>query len=823
MMTGLTSQEAAENLKIYGFNELPSSKSKNVWKIIIEVIKEPMFLLLITCGLLYVALGDYTEGLVLVSWVLIIIFISFFQHRKTERALETLKQLSSPRALVIRDGKEIRIAGREVVRDDIVILNEGDRVPADGVLLENSNLTIDESLLTGESIAVQKDKGGENNLSHVFSGTLVVQGKGIMRVLATGTLTEFGKIGKSLQNIVQTKTNLQKEMGRLIRNLFIGGIVISIIVVIAFYLTRNDLIQSFLNGLATAMAMLPEEFPVVLTVFLAIGAWRLSRQNVLTRKPSAIETLGAATVLCSDKTGTITQNKMSVVTVYTQGININKDFFDKEIETIAKILKYAYYATDKDSIDPMERAILETSEMIENKEISGTLLKEYPFSKDFFASSKAFLTGESITLFSKGAPEVILSLCQINKDQRNEITKEIGLLAQKGQRVIAVAHAKFNSSNELPDKQQELKLNFEGLIGFEDPIRPEVPEAIRECRDAGIKVIMITGDYPITAKSIANQAGFREDMAVMTGDELNKMDDEELMRKIQSIDVFARTIPEQKLRIIQALKNNNEVVAMTGDGVNDAPALKAADIGIAMGEKGTDVARESSSLVLLDDNFNSIVSAIRSGRRIYDNLQKAMFFIIAIHIPIIGLTLLPAFFPQLPILLFPLHIVFLELIIDPACSIAFEAENEEIGIMKRPPRDSTKSFFGIKQIFISVIYGVLLLAVVMSVYFITLNEGHSDGEIRTIAFSTLIIGNLFLILTTLSKTRYAFNVILEKNISLIIILVSAIGLLFALIKLPFLQKLFSFENPGLSHFIISLLGSFVLMIMLEGYKYIKNK
>lgn len=823
MMTGLTSQEAAENLKLYGFNELPSSKSKNVWKIIIEVIKEPMFLLLITCGLLYVALGDYTEGLVLVSWVFIIIFISFFQHRKTERALETLKQLSSPRALVIRDGKEIRIAGREVVRDDIVILNEGDRVPADGALLKNLNLTIDESLLTGESIAVQKDKGGENNLSHVFSGTLVVQGKGIMRVLATGTSTEFGKIGKSLQDIVQTKTNLQKEMGRLIRNLFIGGIVISSIVVIAFYLTRNDLIQSFLNGLATAMAMLPEEFPVVLTVFLAIGAWRLSRQNVLTRKPSAIETLGAATVLCSDKTGTITQNKMSVVTVYTQGININKDFFDKEIETIAKILKYACYATDKDSIDPMERAILKTSEMIENKEIFGTVLKEYPFSKDFFASSKAFLTGESITLFSKGAPEVILSLCQINEDQRNEITKEIGLLAQKGQRVIAVAHAKFNSSNELPDKQQELKLNFEGLIGFEDPIRPEVYEAIRECRDAGIKVIMITGDYPITAKSIASQAGFREDMAVMTGDELNKMDDEELMRKIQSIDVFARTIPEQKLRIIQALKNNNEVVAMTGDGVNDAPALKAADIGIAMGEKGTDVARESSSLVLLDDNFNSIISAIRSGRRIYDNLQKAMFFIIAIHIPIIGLTLLPAFFPQLPILLFPLHIVFLELIIDPACSIAFEAENEEIDIMKRPPRDSTKSFFGIKQIFISIIYGVLLLVVVMSVYFITLNEGHSDGEIRTIAFSSLIIGNLFLILTTLSRTRYAFNVILEKNISLIIILVSAIGLLFALINLPFLQKLFSFENPGLSHFIISLLGSFVLMIMLEGYKYIKNK
>lgn len=823
MMKGLTSQMAADHLKQYGFNELPSAKSKNVWKIILEVIKEPMFLLLITCGLLYVVLGDYTEGLVLVSWVFIIIFISFYQHRKTERALETLKQLSSPRALVIRNGKELRIAGREVVPQDIVILNEGDRVPADGEIIESSNLTIDESLLTGESIAVQKDKAQENNFCLVFSGTLVVQGKGIMRVTATGTNTEFGKIGKSLQGIVETKTNLQKEMGRLIRNLFIGGIILSSIVVLAFYLTRDNLIQSFLNGLATAMAMLPEEFPVVLTVFLAIGAWRLSRQHVLTRKPSAIETLGAATVLCSDKTGTITQNKMSVSNIYSEGNSIQRNSFDQNLASITSTINCAYYATDKDSIDPMEKAILEEADRIKTTKISGTLVQEYPFSKDFFTSSKAFQLGESIMLFCKGAPEVVLSLCQLSADRKDEVMQEIGVMAQKGQRVIAVAHANFNSKDDLPDRQQEFKLEFDGLIGFEDPIRPEVPQAIAECRDAGIKVIMITGDYPITARSIARQAGFREDLVVMTGDELNQLTNEELRREIESVDVFARTVPEQKLRIIQALKANEEVVAMTGDGVNDAPALKAADIGIAMGEKGTDVARESSSLVLLDDNFKSIVSAVRSGRRIYDNLQKAMFYIIAIHIPIIGLTLLPAFFPQLPVLLFPLHIVFLELIIDPACSIAFEAENEELGIMKRPPRDSAKSFFGIKQILISVIYGLLLLGVVILVYFFTLNEGHSDGEIRAITFSTLIIGNLFLILTTLSKTRYAVQVLMEKNTSLLIIIVLATGLLLSLINFPFLQSLFSFENPGWSHFIITIIGSLVLMILLEGNKYLRNK
>lgn len=822
MYDGLSSKDASNRLSSVGYNELPSAKAKNVLHIAIEVVKEPMFILLIACGSLYMLLGDYTEGVTLMSWVFIIIFITFYQHRKTERALEALKRLSSPRALVIRDGKEQRIAGREVVPDDIVILNEGDRVPADGTLLESLNLTVDESLLTGESVPVTKNEA-EDQSSTVYSGTLVVQGRGVMKVTATGVSTEFGKIGKSLELIEQSQTNLQREMKSLVKKLFIGGILISCIVVTAFYFTRHDLIQAFLNGIATAMAMLPEEFPVVLTVFLAIGAWRLSKQNVLTRKSSTIETLGSATVLCSDKTGTITQNQMTVASVFSNNKVFERASFRTEKEFVISTLEHAAFASERETIDPMEKAIIDAaSEFGDNTFDEIKFEKEYPLSKDFFATSRVYEHAGKRIVYCKGAPEAVLSICDLNEDQRKAMLEEVGLMAEKGQRVLAVAHGELNG-NKLPDDQKDFKLVFDGLIGFEDPIRPEVPGAIKECHEAGIKVIMITGDYPSTAKSIAVQAGLDENAVVVTGDDLRGMTDVELKEKISSIDIFARTVPEQKLRIIQALQANNEVVAMTGDGVNDAPALKAADIGIAMGKKGTDVAREASSLVLLDDNFSSIVSAIRSGRRIYDNLQKAMFYIIAIHIPIIGLTLLPAFFPHLPILLLPLHIVFMELIIDPVCSIAFESEAEEKGIMNRPPRDPDHAFFGFTKIAKSTLYGILLLSLVLIVYFVTIGEGHTDGEIRVIAFTALIIGNIFLILTTLSKTRYAINVLMEKNYALLIILSIALTLLLLMITIPDLRFIFGFEYPGSKHFLVSVVGAFGLLLFLEGIKFLKNR
>lgn len=791
MINGLTSIQAAEKIKLEGYNELASAKPKNILRIALEVIKEPMFLLLISCGVLYMILGDFKEGIILLSAIFIIIFITFYQYQKTEKALEALKKLSSPRALVIRDGKEIRIPGREVVTDDIIIINEGDSIPADAVLLDSLNISVDESLLTGESVPVVKNVQLDeaNTQVMLFSGTLVVQGKGIAKVLSTGTKTQFGKIGISLQSIEQDETRLQKEMKVLIRNLFIAGAIISVGVVAAFYFTRGNLIQSVLNGLAAAMAILPEEFPVVLTVFLALGAWRLSKKNVLTRKPSAIETLGSATVLCSDKTGTITLNKMEVVALCDNNKIYHKSNFKDNKELLQDLITSAFRASQNDSIDPMEKAIVNAyREIVTEKNHSEKLIKEYPLSKQLFAMTRVLevASHESFSVFSKGAPEAIFALCKMNEQEIAPQIASVNQMAEKGYRVIAVAITSWNQQT-LPEIQHDFDFKFLGLIGFEDPIRPEVPQAIKECNEAGIKVIMITGDFPATATSIASQIGLQSAENVLTGEELKKMNDVQLQEKIKTVNIFARIIPEQKLQIIKALKANGEIVAMTGDGVNDAPALKAADIGVAMGGKGTDVAREASSLVLLDDNFASIVSAIRSGRKIYDNLQKAMSYILAIHIPIIGLALLPAFFTSLPLLLMPLHIVFMELIIDPVCSVAFESEQEEKGIMQRPPRNPNELFFGWHKMVFSLIQGLLLLIMVLSVYFLSIREGHNEREVRAIAFSSLIIGNIFLILTSLSKTRNFISILMEKNIAVILIIAIALTLLFLTISVPALQ------------------------------------
>jgi P-type Ca2+ transporter type 2C len=826
MINGLSKIEASERLKTHGYNELPSGKSKNIWRIAFEVLKEPMFILLISCGALYIMLGDYKEGSILLSTIFVIIFITFYQYQKTEKALEALRKLSSPRALVIRDGKEMRIPGREVVPDDIIILHEGDRISADAIVLDAVNLTIDESLLTGESIAVTKSLQTDSSNPHglIFSGTLVVQGKGTAKVIFTGIKTEFGKIGTSLQNIEQDETRLQKEMKTLIRNLFIIGGIISIGTVLAFYFTRGNFIQSLLNGLAAAMSILPEEFPVVLTIFLALGAWRLSKSNVLTRKPSAIETLGSATVLCSDKTGTITQNKMEVVALYNGNELFEIGDFTEKKDQIQDLVLASYCASQKDTIDPMERAIgLTYKNIFFQNGLEHTLIKEYGLSRELLAMTRVLESSENgITVSAKGAPEAIFKLCKMSEQETAKHLAIVQQMAEQGYRVIGVANSSYKNK-ELPESQKDFDFNFLGLIGLEDPIRPEVRQAIKECNEAGIKVIMITGDFPATAKSIAMQIGLDSEKEIITGEELKKLSDEELRKRIMNTNIFARVIPEQKLRIVQALKANNEIVAMTGDGVNDAPALKAANIGIAMGNKGTDVAREASSLVLLDDNFASIVSAIRSGRRIFDNLQKAMSYIIAIHIPIIGLTLLPAFITSLPLLLMPLHIVFMELIIDPVCSVAFESEQEERGIMKRLPRNPDEQFFGRKKIFSSVLQGFLLLLMVVSVYFLSIQEGHSAGEVRAIAFSSLIVGNIFLILTNLSKTRSFISAFIEKNWAVILILSAAIIMLLLIISIPSLQHIFSFEFPGYKHFIPSISGAIMILLILESIKFFKYK
>ena len=774
---GLSHKEASDILQKEGYNELPSSKPKSVFKIAFGVVKEPMFLLLVACGTLYLTLGDIQEGLMLLGFVFVVMGIEFFQEKKTEKALDALKDLASPRALVIRDGETIRISGKEVVKGDIVVLQEGDRVPADALVIKNNNLLADESLLTGESVPVRKKEwskgdniptpGGED-IPVVYSGSMIVQGNGLVRVYATALDTEIGKIGKALDSVREEPTQLKREMGTLVKRLAFIGILLCILVITIYTITRGDLLKGFLAGITLAMAMLPEEFPVVLTIFLALGAWRMSKKSVLTRKPAAIETLGSATVLCTDKTGTLTQNKMSVTRLFNgtdfSGIKTGEAF----PESFHEIIEYGILSSQVNPFDPMEKAIINIGDrFLKNSEhihADWIMEKEYPLSKDLLAMSRVFSnTGTKEQVIAvKGAPEAIFDLCHLNGETISRFEKAVTEMASEGLRVLGVARASLISGT-LPSLQHDFDLEFVGLIGLSDPIRENVPDAVKECYNAGIRVIMITGDYPVTAINIGKEIGIKNPELVITGSQLKDMTEDDLCERIKTINIFARVVPEQKLKIVNALKKNREIVAMTGDGINDAPALKASNIGIAMGEKGTDVAREASSLVLMDDNFASIVGAVKMGRKIFDNLQKALGYIFAIHVPIAGLSLIPVLFADLPLILWPVHIVFLELIIDPACTMIFEAEKEEENVMSRPPKDINEPFFGAKKILLSCTQGIGILIISLLVYFIGLKMGYSEKSVRTLTFVTLIVSNIAVILSNRSWTSGFFTILSTPN------------------------------------------------------------
>lgn len=834
---GLTQKEVADKLLKDGYNELPSSKPKNLFQIALGVVKEPMFLLLVACGTLYLFLGDIQEGIMLLGFVFVVMGIEFYQEKKTEKALDALKDLASPRALVIREGETIRIAGREVVTGDIVILHEGDRVPADAMVLNSNNLLADESLLTGEPVPVQKrewkegDKifiPGGDDLPYVYSGSMIVQGSAVVRVTATALNTEIGKIGKALESVKEEPTQLKREMGTLVKRLAFIGIALCVLVIVIYTLTRGDLLKGFLAGITLAMAMLPEEFPVVLTIFLAVGAWRISKKNVLTRKPAAIETLGSATVLCTDKTGTLTQNKMTVTRLFNGNEFFNVTHGGAFPEPFHEIIDYGILASQANPFDPMERAIINIGDQfLQNTEhihVDWKMEKEYPLSKDLLAMSRVFSnTGkDQQVIAAKGAPEAIFDLCHLSKDVITKYEKAVTEMASVGLRVLGVANAKLVRKN-LPTIQHDFEFEFVGLIGLSDPIRENVPNAVSECYKAGVRVIMITGDYPVTATNIGKEIGIKNPEICITGPELQNMTEDELCERIKEVNIFARVVPDQKLKIVNALKRNNEVVAMTGDGINDAPALKAANIGIAMGEKGTDVAREASSLVLMDDNFASIVGAMKMGRRIFDNLQKALGYIFAIHVPIAGLSLIPVLFADLPLILWPVHIVFLELIIDPACSIIFEAERAEENVMSRPPKDINEPFFGAKKILLSCTQGIGILIISLLVYFIGLKMGYSEKSVRTLTFVTLIVSNIAVILSNRSWTTNIFKIIATPNKAVKWVVGGAVFFLILILNIPFLLNLFQFERIGLLELFVCVFAGFFSITWFEIFKVVKAK
>jgi Ca2+-transporting ATPase len=835
---GLTEEEAQRRLKEAGYNELPSSLRRSVLDIAAEVIREPMFLLLIAGGAIYLLLGDMQEAVMLLGFVFVVMGITLYQERKTERALEALRDLSSPRAVVIRNGQQKRIPGRAVVQGDTIILAEGDRIPADAVLISCINLSVDESLLTGESLPVRKsacegktdipmDRPGGEDLPFVYSGTLVVQGFGIGLVRATGSCTEIGKIGKALRTIEPEETLLQKETARLVRKLAIAGLALCALVVIVYGLTRHNFLNGLLAGITLAMAVLPEEFPVVLTVFLALGAWRISQKRVLTRRVPAVETLGSASVLCVDKTGTLTLNKMSVRKIFAGESFIDVNSGGPLPDDFHEVMEFGILASQTNPFDPMEKALRELGKSslahTEHLHDNWVLVQEYPLSQNLLAMSRVWRSPDSrhFIIAAKGAPEAIADICHLDEGQMRNLSARIDKMAGEGLRVLGVARAAFLRS-DLPPGQHDFKFEFLGLIGLADPVRPGVAEAIRECNTAGIRVVMITGDYPVTALNIAGQIGLTDSGRVITGPELDEIGDTELKRRIRTVNIFARVVPEQKLRIVNALKANNEVVAMTGDGVNDAPALKSAHIGIAMGGRGTDVARESSALVLLDDDFSSIVQAVRMGRRIFDNLKKAMAYILAIHIPIAGMSLLPVLF-NWPLVLLPVHIVFLELIIDPACSVVFEAEREEALLMERPPRNLAEPLFDRKTILFSLLQGVGVLLVVLGVYLTATYRGQGELDARALSFTTLIIANLGLIFTNRSWSRTILQTLASPNAALWWVTGGALTFLGFVLYIPFLRQLFHFSRLHPIDLVICLTAGAVSILWFEVFKILHKR
>lgn len=837
-IVGLSEKEASVRLERDGYNELQSTKRRNFLALVFGVVAEPMFLLLLVSGMIYLVLGDVREALMLLSFVIVIIFITIYQERKTERALEALRDLSSPRALVIRDGNQKRIPGRNVVEGDILILKEGDRVPADAELLWSVNFLVDESLLTGESLPVGKKvldspvgkrMPGGDDLPFVYASTLVVKGQGVARVLSIGMKTEVGKIGKALEAVVPEKTLLQVEIKRLVRNLAIYGVLLSLVVVVAYGLTKHNWLSGFLAGITLAMATLPEEFPVVLTIFLALGAWRMSKKQVLTRRVPAIETLGAATVLCVDKTGTLTLNRMTVEKLSIRGELCEISNHPKKPlpEFCHELIEFSILASQRDPFDPMEKAFKNFGKRYlsntEHLHHDWMLIHEYPLSQRLLALSHVWKSpdGKDYVIAAKGAPEAIADLCHFDQMQRDRLMKDINQMAQEGLRILGVARSKFKETR-LPTEQHDFEFEYLGLVGLADPVRDSVPAAIKECYEAGIRVIMITGDYAGTAQNIARQIGLHPALEMITGLELDQMDDLTLRERIKCVNIFSRVVPEQKLRLVNALKANGEIVAMTGDGVNDAPALKASHIGIAMGERGTDVAREASSLVLVDDDFSSIVSAVRMGRRIFDNIKKAMAYILAIHVPIAGMSLIPILL-KWPLVLMPVHVVFLELIIDPACSIVFEAEAEEHNVMKRPPRNPLEPLFSRRIIVLSLLQGVSVLLIILAVYWISLYRGQGESEARALSFTTLIIANLGLILTNRSWSQTITEAFRCGNKALWWILGGAFFFLGLVLYIPFLRNLFHFAKLHIPDLVICFLAGTVSILWFELFKVIKNR
>lgn len=821
---GLSDEEVLISRKKNGENVLEDTSNKSFLDSLFETIKEPMLLLLLTATTIYFITGDYGDGIFMAIAILLVISISLYQESKSKNAIESLRKLFQPKSKVIRNGGLIEIASEEIVIGDCIQVEEGSFIPADAIILQSNDFSTNESILTGESMAVFKNE--ESEINHVFQGTIVSSGLAICKVTAIGSQTQLGKIGKTLNNISEEKTPLQIQIDNFVKKMSIIGLVIFLIVWAINFYNSNEILDSLLKALTLAMSIIPEEIPVAFTTFMALGAWRLMKSGIIVKQTKTVETLGSATIICIDKTGTITENKMELVEWYTLKNNTVNKAEDKITPETKALLSLAMWSSEPIPFDAMEIALHDAysrMKTIDERE-NFKMIHEYPLSgkppmmTHIFENQK----GDRI-IAAKGAPEAMIKNSQLSEGQKVLINDTIQKMAQKGFRILGVAQATF-SGNDFPKNQETFSFDLEGLVAFYDPPKNNIKAVLEAFYKAGIKVKIVTGDNAITTQTIANLIGFKDADKTLNGDELMLMDDISLKGKVMETAIFTRMFPEAKLKIIKALKSNKEIVAMTGDGVNDGPALKSAHIGIAMGKKGTEIAKQAANLILIEDDLSKMIDAIAIGRKIYINLKKAIQYIISIHIPIILIVSIPLVLGWIyPNIFSPVHIIFLEIIMGPTCSIIYENEPMEDNLMVQKPRPFTNTFFNLKEITISIIQGLVITAGLLVVYQYALTQNHSETLTRTMIFLTLISANIFLTLANRSFYYSIFTTIKYKNNLVLLIILVTILITASLLLIPPFTRFFMFDKVNLSQIMLCMAIGGISVFWIEFYKYFKRK
>ena len=823
-ITGLSDLEVLESAKKHGTNSVEHQKKNHFLNSILDIVKEPMFLLLFTATSIYFITGDYGDGIFMAFAIVFVMAISVFQESRSRNAIEALKKLTQPKCKVIRNSQLIEIPTEEIVIGDCVQLEEGAFIPADGIILSSNDFSVNESILTGESLAVFKSNESENK--QVFQGTIVASGLAICEVTAIGNKTQLGKIGSSLNAIEEEKTPLQIQIGNFVTKMSIIGLVIFAVVWAINYYNSGLVLDSLLKALTLAMSVIPEEIPVAFTTFMALGAWRLMKMGIITKQTKTVETLGSATVICTDKTGTITENRMSLAELYLFKSNSIVATSQKLNPEAEEVLNYAMWSSEPIPFDAMEIAIHEAYSNFESEDERPhfKMVHEYPLSGKPPMMTHVFEneSGKKI-IAAKGAPEALIAVSHLTETEKNQIFEAMKTMMQKGFRVLGVGVSDFVGT-DYPSTQQELKFHFKGLVAFYDPPKHNIQAVFETFYKAGIQLKIVTGDNAETTSTIAKQVGFKNADKVLNGDELMAMDEATLKEKVMETAIFTRMFPEAKLRIIKALKANNQIVAMTGDGVNDGPALKSAHIGIAMGKKGTEIAKQAANLILIDDNFERMTDAIAMGRKIYINLKKAIQYIISIHIPIILVVFIPLALGWIyPNIFTPVHIIFLEIIMGPTCSIIYENEPMEDNLMLQKPRPLTTTFFNFKEVLISIIQGLIITLGLLFIYQYAIGENMSENGTRTLIFLTLITSNIVLTLANRSFYYSIFKTIQYKNNLVGLIIGVTIVLTGLLLFIPAFSNFFLFEMVSFSQIGLCVLVGSISVLWVEIYKAFKRR